>query len=421
MKSRIAVRAATLLLSLTCLSSGQHQEPNGTWMGTWVGTWATSQMLAEGASALGPDDLRDATLRQIVHLSIGGTQVRVHLSNAFGTTPLHLTSVHIARPLSITSPKIDPATDDALLFSGKNDVTIPANAEYVSDPLDYPVTALSDVAVSIHFDVPPARQTGHPGSRATSYLVHGDSASAPDLPGAKQMDHWFQLAAIDVAGAHGTASIVAFGDSITDGHGATTNGNDRWPDALARRLQATSGFRTVGVLNEGIGGNRLLTDGTGPNALSRFDRDVLAQVGARYVIVLEGVNDLGGLARTHEVTPDEHSGLVARILAAYEQIVTRAHSHGLQVIGATILPYVGSTYYHPSPVSEADRQQVNDWIRTKGHFDAVVDWDQVTRDPQHTDRLLPAYDSGDHLHPSPAGYAAMAQAIPLTLFAGPDK
>jgi lysophospholipase L1-like esterase len=207
------------------------------------------------------------------------------------------------------------------------------------------------------------------------------------------------------------------GDSITDGHGATTNGNDRWTDVLAARLQASPGTRGLGVSNQGIGGNHLLTDGLGPNALARFDRDVLATAGVRWVIVFEGVNDLGGLARNGEVTPADHAALVQRVLAAYEQMILRAHAHGLRVIGATITPYVGSDYYHPGALSEADRQAVNVWIRAAGHFDAVIDFDAVVRDPEHLDRLLPAFDCGDHLHPSPAGYKAMGEAVSLSLFA----
>jgi lysophospholipase L1-like esterase len=383
----------------------------------WIGSWAASQQIPEPQNALAPDDLHDATLRQIVHLSVGGSTLRVHLSNAFGTAPLHFTSVHIARPLSTSAAKIDPATDKALSFSGESDVIVPAGAEYISDPIEYPMAALSDLAVTFHLDAAPAQQTGHPGSRSTSYFVHGDLVSAADLPDAKKVDHWYLLAGVDVAATPNAASIVAFGDSITDGHGATTNGNDRWTDALAQRLQASPATKAISVLNQGIGGNHLLTDGLGPNALARFDRDVLAQPGARYLIVLEGVNDLGGLTRLGDVSPAEHAALVHRILASYEQMIARAHAAGIKAIGATILPYTGSDYYHPGPASEADRQAINQWIRAAGHFDAVVDFDAVTRDPAHPERLLPAYDCGDHLHPSPAGYKVMAEAIPLSLFA----
>jgi lysophospholipase L1-like esterase len=382
----------------------------------WVATWGASQQIPEPQNAMATDDLRDATVRQIFHLSVGGPALRVHVSNAFGTEALHFTSVHIARPISPSSSAIDPATDRALTFAGSSDVTVPAGTELISDALDYPVTPLSDLSVTFHLDAPPARQTGHPGSRATSYFVHGDSVAAPNLLDAKHVDHWYQVSEIDILAAQGAASIVTLGDSITDGHGATTNGNDRWTDVLAQQLQVPLATRSIGVSNQGIGGNHLLTDGLGPNGLARFDRDVLAPAGVRWVILFEGVNDLGGLARNGEVTPLEHSALVKRVLSAYEQIILRAHAHGLRVFGATITPYAGSDYYHPGPLSEADRQAVNAWIRAAGHFDAVIDFDSVVRDPQHPDRLLPAFDCGDHLHPSPAGYRAMGKAVQLGLF-----
>ena len=360
--------------------------------------------------------MRDATLRQIVHLSVGGTELRVHLSNAFGTAPLRIDSVHIARPLSPSSDAIDAATDKALTFGGSSEVVIPAGAEYISDPVDYPVSALSNLAISFHLSEPPAQQTGHPGSRATSYVVHGTLVSAATLPNATKVDHWYQIAGVDVTTPADPVSIVALGDSITDGHASTTNGNDRWTDDLAERLQGSPTTSQIGVLNQGIGGNHLLVDGLGPNALARFNRDVLAQTGVRYVIVLEGVNDLGGLTRLGEVPIAEHEALVAHILAAYQQMILRAHAHGIEIIGGTITPYAGSDYYHPTARDEQDRDAVNAWIRASGHFDAVIDFDMVMRDPSHPDRLLPSYDSGDHLHPSPAGYRAMANAIPLSLF-----
>ncbi len=286
----------------------------------------------------------------------------------------------------------------------------------ISDPVDYAVPPLSNLDVTFHLQSPPARETGHPGSRATSYYIHGDLVGAASFAEPKHVDHWYVVSEIDVQSGPGSASVVAMGDSITDGHGATTNGNDRWTDVLAARLQSLRATSNIGVSNQGIGGNHLLSDGLGPNALARFDRDVLAPTGVHWVIVFEGVNDLGGLARDGEVGAEQHQALVERVLAAYQQITERAHAHGLRVIGATITPYVGSNYYHPGPLSEADRQAVNRWIRSPGNFDAVIDFDGVVRDPEHSDHLLPAYDCGDHLHPSPAGYEAMGDAIPLSLF-----
>jgi len=408
-KTRIAI-FLVLLFVLLSIGAGSSKPQ------IWIVTWATSQQIPEPNNALPADDLRDATVRQIFHLSVGGTSLRVHISNAFGTEALHFTAVHIAHPLSPASPAIDPATDKALTFAGTQDVTLPPGAEYISDTIEYAVRPLSDLAVTFHLDAPPSQQTGHPGSRATSYYIHGNAVSAADLPTAKHVDHWYQISAIDVVADSKAASVVVLGDSITDGHGATTNGNDRWTDVLAARMQASPKTRDIGVSNQGIGGNHLLSDGLGPNALARFDRDVLAQAGVHWLIVFEGVNDLGGLARTGEVPAPNHAARVQNVIAAYDQIVARAHAHGIHVFGATITPYVGSDYYHPSPQSEADRQAVNKWIRTPGHFDAVIDFDAVVRDPLHQDRLLPADDCGDHLHPSPAGYKAMGESVLLRLF-----
>jgi lysophospholipase L1-like esterase len=382
----------------------------------WVGSWATSQQLVEPNNSLSGEDLHDATLRQIVRLSIGGSELRLHLSNRFGAAPLNVTAVHIARPVSADSSKIVPGTDKELLFSGSPIVRIPPHADYISDPVSFPADALSNIAITLHTDEVPEAQTGHPGSRATSYVTHGDVVSSAELQGAKTVDHWYFIAGIDVVASPKAEAIVALGDSITDGHGATTNGNDRWTDVLAQRLQSSNGMHEVAVLNQGIGGNHLLTDGLGPNALSRFDPDVIAQAGVRFLIVFEGINDIGMLSRAEHVEPGQHEELVRRMIASYQQMIVRAHTHGIEVIGATITPFVGSDYYHPGPANDADRQAVNKWIRTSGEFDAVIDFDQITRDPEHPERFLPAFDCGDHLHPSPAGYAAMARGVPLSLF-----
>lgn len=389
--------------------------------GSWLGSWASSQQIPEPANALPPVALRDATLRQIVHLTVGGKELRVRLSNAFGTAPLTILAVHIARPVSRETGSIDAASDRALTFGGSASVTIPARAEYYSDPVAFDAPALSDVAITLYLEVPPQRQTSHPGSRETAFLVHGDHIADAALTGATTVAHWYFVSGVDVRERDAGAAIVALGDSITDGHATPDNSNTRWPDDLARRLESTPATRDLSVLNVGTGGNRLLLDGLGPNALARFDRDVLAQTGVRYLIVLEGVNDLGTATRLAPISAAQHTVLVHQMIGAYEQIILRAHAHGIMVIGGTITPYMGSDYYHPGAASEADREAVNAWIRQPGHFDAVVDFDRVVRDPKHPDRLLPAYDSGDHLHPSPAGYRAMAAAIPLALFTGHER
>lgn len=382
----------------------------------WVGSWAASQQLVEPQNSLSHDDLQDATLRQIVHLSLGGTEIRVHLSNRYGAAPIKFASVHVAKAVAAGSAMIEVGSDKAVSFLGEPDVTIPAGADYVSDPVNLAVAPLSDLAISIHLNQPPTQQTGHPGSRATSYIEHGDLVSVPDLRNGKKIEHWYFISGVDVLAQENSSTIVIIGDSITDGHGATTNANNRWPDVLARRLQAAKGSRHLAVLNHGIGGNRILLDGLGPNAMARFDHDVLAQAEVKFLIVLEGINDLGMLTHDGEVSPAEHEQLVHGISAAYEQMIAQAHAHGIKVIGCTIMPFMGFTFYHPGPRDEADRQAVNGWIRTPGHFDAVIDFDTVMRDPDHPDRLLANYDSGDHLHPSPEGYAAMGNAVPLEWF-----
>jgi lysophospholipase L1-like esterase len=387
----------------------------------WNGTWAASQQMPGKSNIIPTADLLDATLRETVHVSTAGSTIRVHLSNAVGTQPLHLISVHIARPkassgLDATSA-IDPATDRTLLFNGQPDVIIPPAAEYISDPIAYPLDALSDLTISIHVEADPGGQTGHVGSRQTTFYAHADLTAAPALPtAATKVDHWYFVSAVDVQSPPSAFTIVALGDSITDGHASTTNGNDRWPDILAQRLQSVPASRTIGVLNQGIGGNKILADGAGVSVLARLDRDVLAQTAVRYVIVLEGVNDLGGLEWSAPATQAEHDALTQRIIGAYQQIIARAHAHNLKVYGATILPDGKSFYDHPGPAGETDRQKLNAWIRLPGHFDAVIDFDKTTADPTNPTRLLPAYDCGDHLHPNPAGYRAMGQAIDLSLF-----
>jgi lysophospholipase L1-like esterase len=349
----------------------------------------------------------------VVRVSIGGRTLRVRFSNEFGRAPLDLAAAHIARPASGGS--IDAVSGRALTFAGKASASIPAGTALVSDPLDFELPPLAQLAVTISVRGAPPDVTGHPGSRTTSYLLPGNAVSAPVLADAVPVDHWYFLAGVEVLAPASTGAVVVLGDSITDGRGSTTNGNDRWPDVLARRLQETPVTAGVAVLNAGLGGNRLLRDGLGPSALARLDRDVLAQPGARWLVVLEGINDIGTASAAR--AKGEPGATAADIIAAYGQIIDRARAKGLRVYGATIMPFEGFTYAgYYTQESEADRQRVNAWIRTSGRFDAVIDFDALTRDPAQPARLSPAVDGGDHLHPSAAGYRIMGEAVDLELF-----
>lgn len=301
------------------------------------------------------------------------------------------------------------------MFNRHRDVLIPAGAEIASDPVRFDAAALANIAVTMQIETVPTKQTGHIASHATSYFAVDASTTAEELPKARTLEHWYFLSGIDVV-APGGYAIVALGDSITDGSGSTTNANNRWTDVLAERLQKSHAHRKVGVINAGIGGNRLILDGNGPIALARFDRDVLSRSGVRYLIVLEGINDLGTLTRDGAVSDQVHAELVEQMIGVYREIIGRAHSHDIRVIGGTLLPFQGFAFYHPDAGNERDRQNINAWIRERDHFDALIDFDKLTLDPQRPGWLLPAFDSGDHIHPSPAGYRAMGEAIPLHLF-----
>ena len=380
---------------------------------TWVGTWMAAQQLVEPGNLPPAPGFTDTTLRQVVRVSIGGRTLRVRFSNAFGQTPLTLLSARVARARGGSA--IDPATDRALTFGGRPAATIPSGEALLCDAIEFELPALSDLAVTIHVRGAPAEVTGHPGSRATSYLQAGQAVSAPALPDAVPVDHWYILAGIDVLAPRTAGAVVILGDSITDGRGSTTNGNDRWPDVLARRLQASPATDTVGVLNAGLGGNRLLRDGLGPHALARLDRDVLTQAGVRWLILLEGINDIGTAAGAR--AKGEPAATADDIIGACAQIIERARARGIRVYGATIMPFEGFSYAgYYTPGSEADRQKVNAWIRTSGRFDAVIDFDALTRDPGRPARLSAAVDGGDHLHPSAAGYRIMGEAVDLALF-----
>jgi len=398
-------RCHALLAILFTAAASAAQPP------TWVTSWATAQQTPEPRNALPDEALTDATLRQSVHLSLGGKTWRLRLSNAFGRAPLRIGAARVARAMAPGSAAIDPAHDTPVLFDGRAEVILPAGAEYLSDPFAFDAAPGAVLSISLYLPEAPQGQTSHPGSRTTSHLVHGNQVTAAELRDSMTFEHWFVIAGLDVAASARASAVVILGDSIADGRGTTTNGNNRWSDNLAARLMAAR--LPVAVLNAGIGGNRLLDDGLGPNALARFDRDVLSPSGVRWLIVHEGINDLGTFGAQR--TDADHHELVTRIIAAYRQIIDRAHAHGIKVVGGTLTPFDGPTY-QAGARGEADRAAINAWIRAPGHFDAVADFDQVLRDPERPLHLRAEFDTGDNLHPSPKGYQVMAEAIPLSVF-----
>lgn len=375
----------------------------------WVGSWAAAPFAP--MREIGVPDVENATLREIVHTTLAGNALRVRLTNEFGAEPLRIQAAHVA--VSAGNGAIQPGSDHALTFGGKASIVIPPGALALSDPVQMSTPAFTNLAVSIYI---PAQQIGiatyHSDANQTSYEQQGDVTSDATLSSPSEIHSWYFLKGVDVEPANPRdKAVVAFGDSITDGWRSTIDTNHRWPDFLARRLAADAATKGLAVLNEGIGGNRILHDVTGPSALARFDRDVLAQTGVKYVIVLEGINDIGRLARPNDpidaiTAEDLEQGLA--------QLVARAHEHGIKVFGATLTPYQGAAYY--SAKGEAVREALNQWIRTSGVFDGVIDFDKATQDPANPLQYLPKYDSGDHLHPSDAGYEAMGNAINLSLF-----
>jgi lysophospholipase L1-like esterase len=364
-----------------------------------------------------PDQYQAQSLRLIVHVSAGGSQVRIRLSNLYGNAPLTIGAAHIARRAN--GADIDPASDRALVFGGRASIVVPAHATALSDPVPLTVPALCDVSVSLYLPKRAAATTVHILAQQTSYVSPpGNVTAAAHFPVARHIDMWPFLSAVEVTAPPPAFAVVAFGDSTVDGDGSTADTNHRWPDALAARLQQAG--KDVAVLNAGLIGSRLLHGSPGgppfgaalgEAGLMRFSRDALDQAGAKVVIVRIGGNDLGFL---HTLAPPGETVDAEGLIAGYRQLVASAHQRGMRVIGTTIPPFEHAAIPgYATPAKEAVRQQVNAWIRQGGTFDALLDFDQVLRDPSHPARLLPVYDSGDHLHPNDAGYHAIAAALPL--------
>ena len=376
----------------------------------WVGTWSTAPQLVEPGNNPPAPGLSNGTLRQIVRVSLGGDTLRMRFSNEFSTTPVTFVSVHMA--LSAGSGTIDTSTDRTLYFNGNTGITIAPASAITSDPFHFAVQPRTDVAITICYGSSPTDITGHPGSRTTSYLLPGNQVSKRDVSGAVTTDHWYNINAIDVLAPATAACVAVLGNSITDGRGSTTNLQNRWTDIFSESLLKDSSTQHVGVLNLGIGGNSVLAGGLGPTGASRFDQDILGQQGVRWAIVLEGVNDIGGVSSAASATTTANN-----LIAAYRQMIAKAHARNVRIYGGTILPFYGNSYYNQ--YSESCRNAVNQWIRTRGNFDACIDFDKVMRNPLDTTRLVSSYQN-DGLHPDAAGYKTMGESIDHILFTGAD-
>jgi lysophospholipase L1-like esterase len=385
----------------------------------WVATWGASPapQLATQEMRTAKLEFENQTLREIVHTSIGGPTVRVRLSNAYGKQPVDIGAARIA--LRAQGSGTVAGSDRALTFSGRPTVSIPPDALVLSDPVKLNLPASGDLAISIFL---PKAATGagiHYSAQQTSYIGQGNLTGAASMSQPATITSWVFLTGVDVLASDSASAVVAFGDSITDGARSTVDANRRWPNILADRLLAQRSRKQVAVLDAGIGGNRILHDATanvrfGVNSLARFDRDVLAQPGVKYVIVLEGINDLGHAGSS---APESETVSAEDLIAGMKQMIERAHEKGLKIFGATLTPFEGTAFKgYFTPEKEAKRKAVNKWIRTGKAFDGVIDFEKAVRDPDHPDRMLAAYDGGDHLHPGDAGYKAMGEAIDLSLF-----
>jgi len=374
----------------------------------WVGTWTAAPAPAEGAA------FSNHTLRMIPRVSLGGNRVRVRISNACGSRPLVVGAAFVG--LRSAGPAVVPGSNRRLTFGGDPAATIAAGALIVSDPVELAVPPLSDLAVSVYLpeDLPASFGITGRYARQTNYVSPPGNFSASDaMPVGKLTDDWYFVCGVDVVAPQATGAIVALGDSLTDANISTHDGHHSWPSQLARRLIGRSGVRPMAVMNQGLGGNRILHDIRGDSGLRRFDRDVLAQPGVTHTIIMLGTNDL----RNRWRKPEEEV-TAPQMIAGLKQLAVRGHTRGIKVIAATLTPFENETFLPGawSPKREAIRQEVNDWMRKTDAFDAIVDFDRALRDPDHATRMLPIYDCDDHLHPSDLGYRAMGDAIDLALF-----
>jgi lysophospholipase L1-like esterase len=409
---RLVVGAVALVLASGFASRGRATESADT---HWIGTWATAPV-AQPATGTASTGFTNQTLRQVVRVSAGGREIRVRFSNAFGTKPVRVGAAHVA--LRDTAAAIKPGSDRPLTFGGSPTATMWPGALLLSDPVLLDVAALQDLSISLYLpdDVPASLPiTFHGTAKQTNYISpSGNHASTVDMPVASTKQSWYFVSSLEVLAPKTAGVVVALGDSLTDANVSTPDTNSRWPNALAKRLAAAG--MAMGVMNAGTGGGRLLRDGNGDSGLRRFDRDVLAQPGVTHVIVLLGINDI----RRRPTNPDPNGEIVTadEMIAGYKQLILRAHARGIKIYGSTILPFENETFVPGAYTKEGDatRLAVNAWMRSSHAFDALIDLEQAMRDPAHTTRLLPTYDSEDHLHPNDAGYLHMGEVIDLALF-----
>jgi lysophospholipase L1-like esterase len=383
--------------------------------GNWVTTWGTAQQLAVPARAIPsavayPQKVVAQTVRMVARSTVAGKAVRIALSNSFGLAPVRVDAAQVARLAS--SHAIRPGSNRKLTFGGSESVLLLPGAQLYSDPIEYDVPAQADLVISLYLAADSGPTTAHPIGLRNAWLAPGNQVAAERLQDPSQFRSYLWLAGIDVLAARNAAAIIAFGDSITDGFSTTPDADLPWPSILARRLAAQRNLPPRAVINMGISGNRVLREGAGSSALARFDRDVLARPGVRWVVLMEGINDIGfsaipGLPASEKVTAQE-------IIAGHRMLISRARLHGLKIIGGTLTPFEGVNTY--SEAGETMRQTVNRWIRESGEFDAVVDFDAVIRDPAAPTRMRAQFDAGDHIHPNDAGNQAMAEAFDLRLF-----